>query len=237
MDHNAFPPAPVSRTGRILLAVLATLGAAMVAFLAQRPLTAPGARRRPGGWHLWFGTINGVVLLTLAALSLAALAVSALARLRGAGGTPQAWRKSLAEVAMVYGTAPWVWMTMVPGDESGHAPRRVNLVPLRDLFEILAGGPASALVQIGGNLLVFAALGFFAPLRFASLASVPRMLTLGAACSTLIEVAQYVLQLNRVSSIDDVLLNATGAALATLASRPFWHPTRGPRGNGPAGDL
>ena len=204
---------------------LATLGAAMVAFIAQRPLTASGPRRRAAGGHLWFGTVNGVVVLTLAALPLAALAVWALARLRPAGGTPQAWRKSLAEVAIVYGTAPWVWMTMLPGGETGDAPRRVNLVPLRDLFEILASGPVSATVQIGGNLLVFAALGYFAPLRFTALASVPRILALGAACSTLIEVTQYVLQLNRVSSVDDVLLNATGAALAALASRPHWRPT------------
>jgi hypothetical protein len=72
---------------------------------------------------------------------------------------------------------------------------------------------------------VFAALGFFAPLRFAALASVPRILALAAGCSILVEVAQYVLRLDRVSSVDDVLLNAAGAGLAALASRPWW---RGP---------
>jgi glycopeptide antibiotics resistance protein len=76
--------------------------------------------------------------------------------------------------------------------------------------------------QIVGNLLVFAALGFLAPQRFAALASVPRILALAAGCSVLVETAQYVLLLDRVSSVDDVLLNAAGAGLAALASRPWW---------------
>ncbi|WP_420853236.1 VanZ family protein [Segeticoccus rhizosphaerae] len=37
------------------------------------------------------------------------------------------------------------------------------------------------------------------------------------------ETAQYVLQLDRVFSIDDVLLNTVGAGLAALASRPWGH--------------
>ncbi len=75
---------------------------------------------------------------------------------------------SLAEVGIVYGTAPWVWITMLPGAEAGTVPGRVSLVPLRDLLTILASGPLTATTQVGGNLLVFAALGFFAPLRCAA---------------------------------------------------------------------
>ncbi|MEU0077455.1 VanZ family protein [Micromonospora tulbaghiae] len=172
------------------------------------------------GWHGWFGTINGVVLLTVAALPAAALVVWLLARRRGGAGP--AWRRSLAEVGVVYGTVPWVWMIMLPGDGAGVVPGRVSLVPLRDLLTVLASGPLTVTVQIVGNLLVFAALGFFAPLRFAALASVPRILALAACCSVLVEVAQYVLRLDRVSSVDDVLLNTAGAGLAALASRRWW---------------
>ncbi|MET7807235.1 VanZ family protein [Micromonospora chersina] len=174
------------------------------------------------GWHGWLGTFNGVVLLTVAALPLAALAVWALARRRTVRGAAQAWRMSLAEVGIVYGTVPWVWMIMLPGDRAGAVAGRVSLVPLRDLFTILAAGPLTVTVQIVGNLLVFAALGFLAPLRFAALASVPRILALAAGCSVLVEVAQYVLRLDRVSSVDDVLLNTAGAGLAALASRRWW---------------
>jgi glycopeptide antibiotics resistance protein len=105
-------------------------------------------------------------------------------------------------------------MILLPGSRAG-----VTLVPLRDLLTILADrGPVTLAGQVGVNLLVFAALGFFAPLRFAVLASVPRILALAAGCSILVETAQYVLRLDRVSSVDDVLLNATGAGLAALAS-------------------
>jgi glycopeptide antibiotics resistance protein len=157
-----------------------------------------------------------VALIAVAALPLTALLVWALAHRRRAAGVTPAWRMSLAEVAIGYGTVPWVWMILLPGDEGGAV---VSLVPLRDLATMDTG-------QVVGNLLVFAALGFFAPLRFRALASVPRILALGAACSVLVETAQYVLRLDRVSSVDDVLLNATGAALAALASRPWWHTAR-----------
>ncbi|WP_194293003.1 VanZ family protein, partial [Streptomyces smaragdinus] len=119
-------------------------------------------------------------------------------------------------VGMVYGTLPWVWIIMLPGDEDGAV---VSLVPLRDLVTVVQDG---AVFQVVGNLLVFAALGFLAPVRFAALASVPRMLAVGAGCSVVVEVAQYVLVLDRVSSVDDVLLNAAGAGLAAAVSRRWW---------------
>ncbi|GAA5134739.1 hypothetical protein GCM10023320_63120 [Pseudonocardia adelaidensis] len=158
-----------------------------------------------------------MALLTVATLPVVVLLVCALAARRSATGTAPAWawRRSLAEAGIVYGTVPWVWMTMLPGSRAGEIAGRVSPVPLLDLLTM---GPA----QIVGNLLVFAALGFFAPLRFAALASVPRILALAASCSALVEVAQYVLQLDRVSSVDDVLLNAAGAGLAALASHRWW---------------
>ncbi|MGH3243314.1 MAG: VanZ family protein [Spirillospora sp.] len=163
-------------------------------------------------------TFSGVVLVAVAALPLAVMVVWALALRRKATGASsgRAWRMSLAEVGIVYGTVPWVWMTMMPGAGAGIVPGRVSLVPLRDLATMGSG-------QIAGNLLVFAALGFFAPVRFAAAASVPRVLALAASCSILVEGAQYGLWLDRVSSVDDVLLNTAGAGLAALASRRWWH--------------
>ena len=177
------------------------------------------------GWHGWVGTFTGVALVTVAVLPLAALAVWVLARRRRRTGTTSAWRMSLAEVGIVYGTVPWVWMIMLPGGRADAVPGRVSLVPLQDLLTIFASGPLRATGQVVGNLLVFAALGFFAPVRFAALASLPRILALAAGCSVLVEAAQYVLRLDRVSSVDDVLLNAAGAGLAALASRRWWRAT------------
>jgi hypothetical protein len=174
------------------------------------------------GWQRWVGTFTGVVLVTVAVLPLAALAVWALALRRRATGSGRAWRTSLAEVGIVYGTVPWVWMILLPGDQPGAVPGRVSLVPFRDLLTVLAGEPLTATRQVIGNLLVFAAVGFLLPLRFAALASVPRILALATGGSVLVEIAQYVLRLDRVSSVDDVLLNAAGAGLAAVASRRWW---------------
>lgn len=220
MNHGETPSAPARRTRRIVLLSLAVLGLAGAAFAVRRPLLMSAPVCLAGRWHGCLDTFNGVVLMTLVGLPLAALAWWALARLRRAAGVASAGRSALAEVGMVYGTVPMVWLTMMPGPGSGLVPGRVSLVPLRDLVTM---GP----LGVAGNLLIFAALGFFAPLRFAALASVPRILALGAGCSVLVETAQYVLRLDRVSSVDDVLVNAAGAALAALASRPWWRAAAG----------
>jgi uncharacterized protein (TIGR03382 family) len=162
-------------------------------------------------WQEWVGTFTGVVVGTVIALPVAVLAVGVLGWRRK--DAPRAWRTALADVGMVYGTVPWVWMILLPGERIGVAGE-VSLVPLRDLLSMDTG-------QVVGNLLVFAALGFFAPLRFPALTSVPRVLALGAACSLLVETAQLVLLLDRVSSVDDVLLNAAGAGMAAVLSWPW----------------
>jgi hypothetical protein len=192
----------------------------------RRPLTMAAPRCIAGQWHGCFDTFNGVLLMMLVGLPLVGLVVWLLAHHRRAAGTTWAWRRSLAEVGMVYGTVPFVWLTTMPGSGAGTVPGRVSLVPLRDLLTMGSLG-------IVGNLLVFAALGFFAPVRFAALASVSRVLALGAGCSILVETAQYVLRLDRVSSVDDVLINATGAALAALASRRWWRTTAETRSDHP----
>jgi hypothetical protein len=208
MDH--------SRTRRFLLLSLAILGLAGVVFVLRRPLLMSAPRCLAGRWHGCYDTENGVVLMMLAGVPLAVLVAWALARLRT--GSASGWRMSLAEVGLVYGTVPMVWLTLMPGPGAGIVPGRVSLIPLRDLVTM---GP----IGIGGNLVIFAALGFFAPIRFAAVASLPRILALAAGCSVLVETAQYVLRLDRVSSVDDVLVNAAGAVLAGLASRRWWRTT------------
>ncbi|MFD8418513.1 VanZ family protein [Streptomyces sp. NPDC059668] len=221
MNHNASPSARPRRVRATVLLGVAVLGSASAAFVLRRPLMMSAPMCVAGRWHGCFDTFNGVVLMTLVTLPLAALVVWALARRRRAAGVTSAWRMSMAEVGMVHGTVPFLWMTMMPGAGAGVVPPRVSLVPLRDLVTMGAPG-------IVGNLLVFAALGFFAPMRFAALASAPRILALGAGCSVLVETAQYVLRLDRVSSVDDVLVNAVGALLAALASRRWWRTTARP---------
>ncbi|MGZ0145932.1 VanZ family protein [Kribbella sp. WER1] len=160
----------------------------------------------PSGLRFWSGTFTGVVLLAVLLLPVAVVVLWLRARRRGL-------RAAVAEVAIVYWTLPLIWMTLLPGSHAGQVPERVSLVPFRDLLSM---DPP----QIIGNLLLFAVLGFFLPLRFAI--GFRRVVLIAACCSLGIEISQYVFRLDRVSSVDDVLLNTVGAGLAALASYRWW---------------
>jgi hypothetical protein len=176
-----------------------------------------------------FLTWRSVILATVASVPSGVLVVFALARFRIGAGAPssQAWRSAIAEVGMVVGTAPWVWMILTPRSGSGG----LELIPGRGLATIIGGEPAVAIVQVGGNLLVFAAFGFFAPVRWRL--GIAAVAAYAATGSVIVETLQHTLQLGRVSSVDDVALNALGAALAALCSyrwsrrRTDAHPSRG----------
>jgi hypothetical protein len=165
-----------------------------------------------GGLARWIP----VVVLSLLAVPAAVVAATALTRWRRAYGHEPGvarWR-SWAEVGMIAGTVPWVWMILTPLDN----PRELWLVPFSDLASLVHDGPPEyVVVQVVGNLLVFAALGFLAPLRWAI--GPLAVLAIAAAGSATVEALQYLLDIGRVTSVDDVLLNAGGAALAAMVSR------------------
>jgi glycopeptide antibiotics resistance protein len=165
----------------------------------------------PGGVQRWIP----VVIVSLAMLPFGWAAARLLADRRVRRGVPAAlaWRRSWTEMVMFGGTLPWIWMTLTPLD----APRDVRLIPLVDLLELPAGGPAAVFFQFVGNLLVFAAFGFAAALRTGLRVAV--IVALAASASIVVETLQYALALGRVSSVDDVLLNAAGAGLAAAAAR------------------
>lgn len=166
-------------------------------------------------WSLW-----GIQVVSgLLAVPFAVLLGRGLAARRRRAGASRSWaaRSAFAEVAMVVGTLPWVWLTLSPNPRD---IRGVNLVPLADLHRQFHVGTLYAVIQIGGNLLVFAALGFFLPIRWR--VGPLAVLAVGAAGSAIIETLQYVLNIGRYSSVDDVLVNATGAVLFGWLSRPWW---------------
>ncbi|WP_378738419.1 VanZ family protein [Nocardia brasiliensis] len=158
-----------------------------------------------GTWEMW----GGVVVVAIGAIPVAGVVAWWVARWWG-------WRVALCDVGMVTGTAPWVWMILTPNGIG----RSVNLVPLRDLAAQLADG--RVIEQIGGNLLVFAALGLLLPVRRSWFARWYRILLVGAAASVTVEAVQFALGIGRHSSVDDVLLNAAGACLAGQLSRRLW---------------
>jgi glycopeptide antibiotics resistance protein len=121
-----------------------------------------------------------------------------------------------AGVAAIVLTIPWVGMILAPRP----GPSVLHPVPLQELPGYLAASPRELVVQIGGNLAAFAAVGALAPvcwrLRLWQVAGI------AAVGSITVESLQYVLGLGRVASVDDVLLNTCGAALAALLSRRWW---------------
>lgn len=167
-----------------------------------------------GVWREW----GPVIVASIIGLPLALLLAAALTRARTRRGSDAGWarRASFAEVGMVAGTLPWLWMILTPRP----APGVVELVPLRTVTDVLAGGLTTSVVQIGGNLLVFAAFGACAPLRWRI--GAPAVIALAAGGSLAAELLQFTLALGRVSAVDDVLVNALGAGLAALCSRRWW---------------
>jgi VanZ like family len=177
-------------------------------------------------WHSW----GLVTVVFLASVPVAALLAWGWARMRARRGVSA--RDALAEALMVAGTAPWLAPLLAP-NPNPLATRRVILVPFTDLIEQIGKGPRFVLIEVGGNLAVFAVLGFVLPIRYrvGALAAA----AVAFAASTGVEVAQYVFDLHRVSSVDDVIINTTGAVLGALLSRRWWRRRRRPAGRHGAG--
>ncbi|MBF8186570.1 VanZ family protein [Nonomuraea sp. K274] len=165
-------------------------------------------------WELW----GNVVIAGTFALPLALLAILLLSRHRARAGHPAPLRVSIADVGIVVGTAPWIWMILTPS--SGRTG--VGLVPFTDLADLVNAPWEAVSVQVGGNLLVFAALGALLPVRSRAMSSTARVAALAAAFSVLVELLQYALRLGRFSSVDDVLLNTAGAVIFALITRRWW---------------
>jgi hypothetical protein len=164
-------------------------------------------------WMQW----GAPVVVGIVAIPFAVLLMWWLARHRRRAGVPAPWaaRSAFAEVFMVVGTVPWLWLLLSPGPSPG-----VNLILFHDLMQQLQRGLTYATLQIGGNLLVFAALGFCLPIRFKVGPEVS--LLVGTVASAAIEITQYKLNIGRYASIDDVLVNATGAYVAGWLAWPWW---------------
>lgn len=164
-------------------------------------------------------------VLTVWALALPVLAAGGWAalrwRVRRGVARDIALRHTLAEAGILGGTLPWIWMILTPTT----GERLVSWVPLVDLAETLTDSATAAVVQVGANLVLFLPLGFLLPLRLPALAGAARLFAVGAVISGSLEIAQYALDLGRVSSVDDVLMNATGAAIGGWLSAHAKHRT------------
>jgi glycopeptide antibiotics resistance protein len=99
--------------------------------------------------------------------------------------------------------------------------RRPQLVPLWNLLVSLRDGDLRLATVAGcaGNVLLFVPLGFLLPLLAPRLDRLWRVVAVGAAVSVLLELAQLPMPGVRRADVNDVLMNALGAALGWLVLR------------------
>jgi len=116
-----------------------------------------------------------------------------------------------------------------------------NAIPFATLqFQLEGGITPIELRQIIGNFLLLLPLGIYGPILWPRLRSLPAIVLVGAAASTLIELGQLAVAAAygfpvRVADIDDVLLNTSGVlvgyllwrAWSTFASVDSDHAVRG----------
>ena len=133
-------------------------------------------------------------------------------------------RKSNTVLLMAYG-ALMLWLLF---DRPGYDPtlpywdqvaQQLNLVPFRTLrlfAGLLDSGVRShimmAVINLGGNIIMFIPLGFLLPRVFPKLSSLPRVLLTTAAIITAVELIQL-FTLVGSCDIDDLILNVIGSAI------------------------
>ena len=102
--------------------------------------------------------------------------------------------------------------------------RGINLTPLSEIGDALTNSVTwhVPVEQIGGNLLLFAPLGI--AIVMVAGQGVPRWtgFVVGFGVGLTVEVMQWLLNVGRVSSVDDVLLAALGAGLGLLLALPLF---------------
>ena len=96
---------------------------------------------------------------------------------------------------------------------------QLNLIPFRTLrlfADLLNSGVRShitiAVINLGGNIIMFIPLGFLLPKVFPKLSSLPRVLLTTAIIITIVEIIQL-FTLVGSCDIDDLILNVIGSAM------------------------
>ena len=89
-------------------------------------------------------------------------------------------------------------------------PFRINIIPLVNLFDY--GIMSEAVINFVGNTTMFIPIGIIFPIVFKKLDTPLKNLAAGAGVSLLIEILQLPFY-DRVSDIDDLLLNTLGFAI------------------------
>ncbi|WP_152559308.1 VanZ family protein [Tumebacillus flagellatus] len=122
----------------------------------------------------------------------------------------EAGRELWMNLFFLYGLAV-TYVTFFPLTIRVSAARHVNMIPFVEMKWLLYR-PLVAVLNLGGNVVMFAPLGFFLPILWARVRGFWKTAGIGMLLSLSIEFLQY-LTADREADIDDVMLNTTGAIL------------------------
>ena len=154
------------------------------------------------GGHVWFRPIPVAVTACLVLVVLVVLAVIDSARTR----TWTRWLTALSVVAVLA-----VTLSGAPAGTGGS-----NLVPGRTIVAELTGFAPLGVFNVVGNVALFVPLGWLLALTTARRPLVV-VAAVGFGLSASIEVVQSLI--GRVSDIDDVILNGSGAVLGACLAQ------------------
>jgi len=167
-----------------------------------------------------FSSITGLFIFAAYAfpvLGAVVLLIAGFLRMRGWSWN-NALLRALVDTLAVASLIPALLLTLVI---PGGMHTTVELVPLVDMWA--TGVNVTTLYQNAGNVLLFLPFGALLPVAFnGAFARLWRILAVAAGLAFAIEVLQYLLDVGRVSSTDDVILNTVGAALGCVLTQHWW---------------
>ncbi|MFJ9432522.1 VanZ family protein [Streptomyces sp. NPDC101490] len=144
-------------------------------------------------------------------------------------------QRAFFSILAIVSLAPFLLVTLLRGYGTG---RSVSMVPFREFWTASSSvGVAFSevtLVSFAGNALLFVPFGAAAAFLYSGPCRAIKATLTAALLSVAVETAQYQLSLGRVSSVDDVILNAAGAAWGALLVRRWSNAATGPSAPQPA---
>jgi glycopeptide antibiotics resistance protein len=109
------------------------------------------------------------------------------------------------------------WVTLTPRPTSIHVP--AEWISFENIIHVLRGGESVSYANAGqllGNIALFVPFGWLLPMLWRKLRSLWGVVAVAAPTSLAIELSQLLFISGRQSSIDDVILNVTGAFIGAV---------------------
>jgi len=104
----------------------------------------------------------------------------------------------------------------------GSTYKKISLVPFKGIIDILnEQGLKITLINVIGNFILFVPIGILMPIKYTTL-TCRNIIVIALFSSTLIEILQYIFS-DRVSDIDDIIINLSGAVIGYFLYKELKH--------------